>query len=98
MCDFPLFDTINRDIPDELEEFTANEKEIFISNFKKLNETVHELIYVLIRVYDMKNEGRPEKLPFNSKEIKAGLKFDFDFLPLRLKHILNKFISIELQN
>lgn len=94
MCDFPLYDTINREIPDKLDDFTIDEKEKFLLNFKKLKtESVHELIYVLIRVH----ENSSSKLPYNSKEIKAGYKFDLDSLPIRLKYILQKFINIELK-
>ena len=97
MCDFPLFDTLNRDISEDIKDLTDEEKEDFLVKFKKLDDKVHELIYVLIRVYDMKNNKGIHTLPFNAKQIKAGYKFDIDNLPIKLKQILYKFICIEIQ-
>ena len=69
---------------------------LFRSEFiKKSEKDVHELIYMLIKTHYIKNNDTSStNLPFNGKEQKAGLKFEFDSLPIQLQNILYKFSSL----
>lgn len=95
MITFPLYDSIISQIEvSENKELSKQEKDKFISDVKKLNQSGHEYIYALIKVYHMKNEENAYKLPYEMKSLKAGLRIDFSILPNELQHILIKFIQV----
>ena len=96
MSNFPLYDTLSNDIIDNPEDLSTKEKDEFLKMVKQIDSNGYEIIYVLIRVYQLENteDKSTFKLPFGVKFIKDDIKFDFDELPNKLKHILYKFIHI----
>ena len=96
MSNFPLYDTLSNDIIDNPEDLSTKEKDDFLKMVKKIDSNGYEIIYVLIRVYQLENteDKSTFKLPFGGKFIKEDIKFDFDELPNKLKHILYKFINM----
>ena len=66
------------------------------SNISK-NPDTHEMIYTLIRQYQILNSSSSvSSLPYNCKYIKSkqGYKFDISLLPLKLIYILIEFYKI----
>ena len=97
MSNFPLFDNLNKDLPNE--EITVKHKDKFIKLVKDIDEDGSELIYALIRFYQLENSDDKStfKLPYGGKFVKHDMKFDYNELPNELKHILFKFIQIHIK-
>ena len=97
MSNFPLFDNLNKDLPNE--EITVKQKDKFIKLVKDIDEYGSELIYALIRFYQLENSDDKStfKLPYGGKFVKHDMKFDYNELPNELKHILFKFIQIHIK-
>lgn len=100
MSNFPLYDSLNSKIDDAQSSIDLNikEKDEFIRLVKKMDNVGYELIYVLIRVYQLENteDKSTFKLPFGGKFIKDDIKFDLNEMPIRLKHILNEFVHMHI--
>jgi len=97
MSNFPLYDNLIKDLPEE--EITVKQKDKFIKLVKDIDEYGSELIYALIRFYQLENSEDKStfKLPYGGKYVKHDMKFDFNELPNQLKHILFKFIQIHIK-
>jgi len=97
MSNFPLYDNLNKNLPSE--ELTTKQKDKFMKYVKDIDINGSELIYALIRVYQLENSEDKStfKLPYGGKFIKYDMKFDFNELPNELKHILFKFIQIHIK-
>jgi len=97
MSNFPLYDNLIKDLPEE--EMTLKQKDKFIKLVKDIDEYGSELMYALIRFYQLENSDDKStfKLPYGGKYIKHDMKFDFNELPNELKHILFKFIQIHIK-
>lgn len=97
MSNLPLYDTLIKDLPEE--EITIKQKDKFMKLIKDIDEYGSELIYVLIRLYQLENSDDKStfKLPYGGKFVKHDMKFDFNELPNELKHILLKFIQIHIK-
>ena len=94
MSNFPLYYSLinekNRDV------LTFAQKEEFINIIKTLDNNGHELIYALIRTYQLENSEDKStfKLPFGGKYVKNDMKFDLNDLPDILQIMLYKFVVI----
>ena len=97
MSNFPLYDNLLKDLP--LEEMTTKQKDKFMKLVKDIDVNGSELIYALIRVYQLENSEDKStfKLPYGGKFIKYDMNFDFSELPNQLKHMLLKFIQIHIK-
>ena len=97
MSNFPLYDNLIKDLPEE--EITVKQKDKFIKLVKDIDDYGSELIYALIRFYQLENSEDKStfKLPYGGKYVKHDMKFDFNELPNQLKHILFKFIQIHIK-
>ena len=94
MSNFPLYDNLIKDISNE--EMTVKQKDKFMKLIKDLDELGSELIYALIRVYQLENceDKSTFKLPYGGKFVKHDMKFDLNELPNELKHLIFKFLQI----
>lgn len=97
---FPLYNQLLESLDDNLHEFNPDDKEFFISTVKSCTEKEHEIMYALIRSHQLQDiESKLFYiLPYNAKNQKKGIKFDFNNLPLELQHLLTKFIKLHLEN
>lgn len=88
--DLPLYDTLLREITDV--DLTTAQKTETIKNIKKIDTAGHELLYVLIKIYE-------HQFPFNNemKQTKNDIKIDLEKLPNRLKQIIHRFSVKHLQ-
>ena len=100
MTNFPLYDSIEQKILelsiDKDSSVTSENKNKFVEFVKTTGEDIHQLIYMLIKVHQLKYDTTSStNLPFNGKEQKCGLKFDIDILPSHLQHILIQFSNMQ---
>ena len=92
---FPLYNNISKEVENEPKDLTIKQKTDFIKKIKQFDKEGYELMYALIRTYEMENNNGivTFNLPYNSKQLKTGVKFELENLPIRLKHILYNFIQ-----
>jgi hypothetical protein len=100
MTNFPLYDNIISKLNEnnvDINTPVTNENKIKFTEFvKSSQQNVHEFIYMLIKVHQLKSDNLSStNLPFNGKEQKSGLKFDIDNLPNQLQHILLYFNQMQ---
>ena len=100
MTNFPLYDNITNKLVEEninISESIQNSDKIKFTEFVKTsNQNVHEFIYMLVKVHQLKADNTSStNLPYNGKEQKSGLKFDIDNLPYHLQHILLEFYKMQ---
>ena len=96
---FPLYDTLSNEIENE-EDIEFKKKEKLMKDIKSLDNKGHETIYALIKVFKIQNDESTSTLtiPYEGKNIKAGIKFEFDKLPIKLKYMLLKFVELHIKN
>jgi hypothetical protein len=96
---FPLYNNIYNDVIQRnlSNDLTINQKTDIINYIKKTSHRSHELIYTLIRIYQIYNDDLQNNMnyPYNCKKLKSGYKFDLERLPITLKHIINSFIQMD---
>lgn len=91
---FPLYEQLTEQLPEIIESLTDNKKQYFLSSVATLTNVEHEIIFALIRSHQIKmNNTKFYILPYNAKNQKKGIKFDFDMFPVELQHILILFIE-----
>ena len=96
MSKFPLYDSLSKDLPEE--DLTPTEKRLFIKKIGKIDNNGHELVYALIRMYQVENneENTSFTLPYNGIFVDSDINFDLDKFPIYLKHILFKFLAVHI--
>lgn len=94
---FPLYDNLCLDISSQ--DLTTKQKNEFMSNIKNIDDKGSELVYALIRIFQMENssDNSTYKLPYDGKYDKNDMKFDLNKLPNKLKQILYKFVNIHIE-
>ena len=103
MSNFPLYDSLNKDFPKK--DLTVKEKEEFVSKIQDIDETGRDLVYALIQFYSIENEKKKlsEDLPYKGNRLvmsksKENLTWSFTDFPIKLRHILYKFIKMHNQS
>ncbi len=93
MSNFPLYTTLINNLPKK--DLTIVQKNDFIKRSKKLDSEAYDLIYALIRSYYLEHEsGDSFTLPYKGKIAKDCLEFNLLDLPIPLRQLLYKFITI----
>ncbi len=95
---FPLYASMANLVPQDPEELSTTEKKDLITKIKSFDRHTHELVYALIKAYGIDENITTTNLPFSSKSLKTGIKFDINNLPLKLQHILKKFATMHAEN
>jgi hypothetical protein len=100
---FPLFDSLNKDLPKK--DLSINEKEEFINKIQDIDTTGRDLVYALIQFYSISEEKiqNSDELPYKGikEEMTKGIQdltWTFTDFPIKLRHILYKFIKIHTQS
>ena len=103
MSSFPLFDSLNKELPKK--DLSVKDKEEFITKIQDIDSTGRDLVYALIQFYHIVNgkEKLSDELPYKGKRVslskgKEDLTWSFIDLPIPLRHILYKFIKIHTQS
>ena len=98
MNSFPLYTQLMDELENPEEVLADTHKHFLTDNIKKMTEHEHELIYALIRMYQLhNNETTSCILPYTAKRMKKGIKFDIDNLPVTLQHLLLQFTHTHLK-
>lgn len=93
MSNFPLYDTLSTDLSDK--DLTVLQKKKFIARVSKLNTEASELIYALILTYyNVNTQGDNLTIPYKGKLHTSGLEFNLLNLPVKLRQLLFKFVTI----
>lgn len=94
MTSFPLYDNLIREAEDS--ELTVKQKDRFMKLIKDIDDTGSELVYALIRLYQLENceDKSTFKLPYSGKFVKHDIQFNLEKLPLKLQQMLYEFIQI----
>ena len=99
MAAFPLYNQIYCKVKNNDTTLSEDDKSFFVDTVKTLSATEHEIIFALIRTFQIRNSDAPfyNILPYHSKHQKKGIKFDFDKLPQKLQQVLFYFTKIHLR-
>jgi len=94
MSSFPLYDSLIVDVSND--ELKIEEKDDFMKMIKTFDTNGYELIYALIRVFQLENNEDKStfKLPYGGKYVKNDILFDLNEFPNKLKQLLYKFVKI----
>jgi hypothetical protein len=98
MSKFPLYDSLYKDA--EETDLTASQKKSFITKVQTIDSDGYELLYALIRFYQVEVDGVNTKfdIPYSGKYVnKNDIEFDLTALPNKLKRILYKFIQVHIK-
>jgi len=90
--DFPLYSSIKKD---EFKELSEQQKDELCDSLNSLSKNESETVWALIRAYHIDNDEYIQDIPYGGKSLKAGHKFDVDFLPSKLQYILYQFMQIK---
>jgi hypothetical protein len=91
--DFPLYTSLKKD---EFKELTEQQKDELCESLNStLSKDQSETVWALIRSYHLDTDTHIQDIPYGGKVLKAGHKFDIDFLPSKLQYILYQFTRIK---
>lgn len=97
MSKFPLYDSLIKDIKQT--DLTSQQKKSFLKKILKIDSNGQDLIYALIRMYQIENgeENIGFILPYNGNYVENDIHFDLDKFPIDLKQILFKFLGVHIK-
>ena len=99
---FPLFSTLVKEVDadiknrglDENSAIPLADKQFVMNNIKKIDKLNFEYIYCLIVSYYIDtNKKNVESIPYEGRQLKSGIKFNFEDFPNKLQRIIYTFIS-----
>ena len=97
---FPLYSSLKSQIKLE-KKLNVSQKNSFLKKINKMNPAGIELIYIIIRTYELEqNNYKPissSSLPFEGQFKDSSITFDLDKLPQELSLILYNFMGIHLK-
>lgn len=99
MSKFPLYDSMIKGTPKT--DLTIKNKQEFSKLVEQMDKNGYELIYTLIRMYQIENKDIVDtengKLPYEGILENGNLHFDLEKLPNKLKHLIFKFLTAHIQ-
>jgi hypothetical protein len=96
MSNFPLYTTLKKNISKK--DLTIVQKNDLVNKISSMQTDQHELVYALIKSYFLeKDKVQNVILPYKGKIIKENIEFNLTDLPIELRQILFKFITIHEQ-
>jgi hypothetical protein len=91
--DFPLYSTLSLKLPKK--DLTISQKSDLTTKLNNIDTEGAELIFALINCYYIdKDKGDSMTIPYNGKLSPDKVDFDLSDLPIPLRHILYKFVSL----
>lgn len=92
---FPLFQALYNDTKDRHDEpFPQTEQEFILNHILDLDENGREIFYAIIRQDQINGVPTPpQSLPNCCKQMKSGIRIDFDKIPNSVKYMLHLFIK-----
>jgi hypothetical protein len=94
MSNLPLYDNLIKETKNE--DLTVKEKDTFMKLIKTIDQNGYELVYALIRIYQLENDEDKStfKIPYGGKFVKSDMTFNLIDLPNHLKQVLFKFLQL----
>lgn len=94
---FFLYDRLVGEITDTT-DLKESEKSELIDRFKEIDLSGRELVYAVIKAYQMKHDNPKNTLhlPYEGKAQKTGVKFDLEKFPNRLKRMIVRFVEMHI--
>ena len=94
----PIYNTIIQNLNTNLKITSENKTEL-ISNIEKYEDT-HELIFAIIRCYQINNSNDISNIPFYGKYLKTkqSYKFDVNNVPDKLINMLIEFYKLHINS
>ena len=91
----PIYDHLLSSIETNKDIIDDNIKDDLINNINNYKDT-HELLFAIIRCYQLNNSNNITNLPFYSKYLKTkkGYKFDIDNIPDKLIRVMLEFYKL----
>ena len=93
---FHLYDTVNKDIPKK--DLSVENKEHFIKVVKELDQEQINIIFILIKKYQLEEDKTDDDLPYGGILENNNIKFIFTNFPIKLRHIIYNFIKLHLKS
>tara|TARA_B100000900_G_C20473434_1_gene672369 strand:- start:680 stop:988 length:309 start_codon:yes stop_codon:yes gene_type:complete len=99
MDSLPIYKTLLDNIDTDSNDLLFDDKVQLVDNIKN-NPDTHEIVYVIIKYYYIKNSTNTSNLPYSSKwlKTKSGYKFDIEFIPIKLIKMLIHFYKIHFNS
>jgi len=96
MSNFPLYTSLLKDLKET--DLTSIQKKNFLKKIDLIDKTGQELIYALIKTYQIENHDKNTSftLPYGGTFNENNVLFDLEKLPNKLKQILFKFLNIHI--
>ena len=81
-------------------DLNAKEKRDFISKISNINEYESELVYALIKMYQIENDSMScnVMIPFEGDLKGNNIEFDLNKFPKKLKQMIYKFLKLNLES
>jgi hypothetical protein len=97
MSNFPLYNRLQLKL--SAQPLSYGQKREFVKRVEKLDKEGHELIYAIIRTFQIENENDTfsHNIPYDGKREDKGLQFTFGNLPENLGKMLHKFSILHLK-
>lgn len=94
----PIYTTILQNIPSNI-SINDDDKSELILNIEKYEDT-HELIFAIIRCYQINNSNDNSTIPFYGRYLKTkkSYKFDITYIPDKLIKILIEFYKLHINS
>ena len=93
---FPLFQSLFDDtLESHNDSFPSDYQEFILQHITDLDENGREIFYAIIRQDQIKKSSNvtADSLPTCCKQMKSGIRIDFDKIPNAVKHMLHSFIK-----
>lgn len=103
---FPLYSTLLKQVDEELKNNTLDDntpiplkdKQFVVGSMKKIDKLNYEYIYCLILSYYLDTTKKNiEGIPYEGKQLKSGVKLNFEDLPNKLQRIIYTFITKKIE-
>lgn len=87
---FPLYESLSN-LKNE-QDISEDDKKEMIEKINLMSTEKHEILYALIKAYNINEQYSSEELPYGGKIQKnSKLKFDLNSIPSKLQFILKSF-------
>lgn len=98
MSAFPLFESLfNETKNNHNEPFSIESQDFVLQHIQDLDEYGREIFYSIIRQDQLKRyPNSVNELPNSCKQMKSGIRIDFDKIPIHVKYMLEEFIKRHL--
>jgi hypothetical protein len=97
MSKFPLYDNFEKNVQNI--DLTISQKNSFIQKIYKIDQHGFDLMYALIRKFQIEHETYQSSLdlPYNGKFIGKDINYNLELFPFKLKQLLYKFILAHIK-